>query len=77
MGTSRRKGVIMTGMEIALGIVNLGLAAVAYFFKEAHNDIKNRITKLEDNSVRRDDFKDFKNELFARFDRLEEKFKGQ
>lgn len=51
--------------------LNVLLGIATYFLKDAHTELKVRVTKLEDNTVRKDDFKEFKEELFRRMDRLE------
>jgi hypothetical protein len=45
--------------------------------REAYLEVKARVMKLEDNTVKKDDFKEFKEEFFRRFDRLEQEVLGR
>lgn len=61
-------------MEYGSYIMNGLMAIVMWFMRSAHEDTKERIRVLEaehKNLVRRDDFRDFKIELFQRLDRIE------
>ena len=75
----------------ALFIINGLLALACYFLKSAHADLKeeNKNLWVECNSIRKElsnvkdkyfkkeDFNDFKKELWARLDRMEDDFKQQ
>jgi hypothetical protein len=72
-------------------IINGLLALACYFLKSAHADLKedNKNLWVECNSIRKElsnvkdkyfkkeDFNDFKKELWARLDRMEDDFKQQ
>jgi hypothetical protein len=60
-------------MNIILGVLNLVFGGLLYFVRTSHEELKARVAKLEDTAMKRDDFKDFKAELFARLDKLEAK----
>jgi len=62
---------------IILGILNLASGIALWFMKDAYTELKIRVGKIEDTAMRRDDFKDFKVELFARLDKLEAKIKHE
>lgn len=61
------------------GVFNALLAVGGYFLREAHRDqkirfrdLENNFRNLEQNTVKKDDFKEFREELFKRLDRIEE-----
>lgn len=47
-----------------------------YLLKAAHISFEKRIEKLEDTTMRREDFKEFKQELFHRLDRIDKKLES-
>lgn len=70
----------MDGFAIASLSINALLGLVMYFMKMAHDNTKDSIKRLEgevkdvrDSAFRKEDFKDFRDELWKRFDKLEEK----
>jgi hypothetical protein len=63
--------------QIFLWAVNGLLVVVIWFMREAYLEVKARVMKLEDNTVKKDDFKEFKEEFFRRFDRLEQEVLGR
>lgn len=70
----------MDGFAIASLSINALMGLVMYFMKMAHDNTKENIKRLEtevkdvrDNAFRKEDFKDFRDELWKRFDKLEEK----
>lgn len=60
---------------IVLGLVNLVGAGFLWFLKDAYNEMKRRVEKLEDTAMKKDDFTEFKRELFSRLDRFEDQLK--
>lgn len=70
----------MDGMAIVSFGVNALMGLVMYFMKMAHDNTKENIKRLEgevkelrDTSFKKEDFRDFKQELWDRFDKLEKK----
>jgi len=61
---------------VVLGLLNFALGGGLWFMQTAYTDLKDRVLKLEDTAMKRDDFKEFKQELFARLDKLEAKIKN-
>ena len=63
--------------EFTIGslVLNLILGIGTYMLKDVYQDLKSRVTKLEDNTVKKDDFKEFKVELFERISELKEDIK--
>jgi hypothetical protein len=61
--------------QLFLWGINGLLVVIVWFMREAYMDLKVRTVKLEDTTVKIDYFKEFKEELFRRFDRLEEEMK--
>ena len=68
-------------LQIVSFIVN-GLMGVAmYFMKQAHdsqrdkvNSLETKIEKVHDSTVKKEDFREFKEELWLRFDKMEGAF---
>lgn len=72
-------------------IINGLLAVALYFLKSAHDDLKQSIEKtntrstalelelsnVKDKYFKKEDFTEFKKELWARLDRMEDDFKNQ
>lgn len=59
-------------------IINVLLGAVLWLMRETIVDLKKRISYLETElkqAVHKEDFREFKAELFARLDRLEDEVK--
>ena len=81
----------MEPVTILLWGVNILLGIVCYFLKTEHNDIKeaNRATNIRCDSItnelqtvkdkyfKKEDFSEFKKELWARLDRMEDDFTRQ
>lgn len=70
----------MNGFAIASLGINALMGLVMYFMKMAHDNTKDNIKRIEaevkdvrDSAFRKEDFKDFRDELWKRFDKLEEK----
>jgi hypothetical protein len=63
--------------QYLLWAINGLLVVVIWFMREAYLELKVRVLKLEDNTVKKDDFKEFKDEFFRRFDRLEQEVLGR
>lgn len=59
---------IIAGASVVFNVLQ-GIAS--YFLKDAHTDMKSRLQKLEDTAMRKDAFKEFKDELFRRLDKFE------
>jgi hypothetical protein len=61
-------------------IVTGACGLVMYFMSRGHDATKEKINQLENNvgkALMKEDFKDFKVELFSRLDRLENDLKGK
>lgn len=56
-----------------LGSIELAFGVALWLIKDAYSELKTRVKGLEDSSVRKDDFREFKQELFARLDKIEER----
>ncbi len=63
---------------IAALVASAVVGAFQWLMREAHNNIKDElksakedIKTLQRESITKEDFKDFKNELFARLDKME------
>ena len=72
---------VILGVSLALNTV-IGIAM--YFMKVTHDAQKDRIDKLEieigkvrDTSFKREDFHDFRDQLWSRLDKMEADFKSQ
>lgn len=59
-------------------IFNVLLGVVMFFMKQSNDTMKERVSKLEtdverikDNTVKKEDFREFKEELWIRFDKME------
>jgi len=59
-------------------IFNVLLGVVMFFMKQSNDSMKERVSKLEtdverikDNTVKKEDFREFKEELWVRFDKME------
>lgn len=62
-------------------LFNVLLGVVMYFLKASNDSLQTRLTKLEtqvdhlkDSTVKTTDFRDFKDELWNRFDKMENTF---
>ena len=60
-------------------LVNLAFGLIMYFMKLDHTNTKENLKRIEgevkevrDTALKKDDFKDFREELWKRFDRIEE-----
>lgn len=73
---------------LVISCISLGMTAIlgiiAYFFKEAHKDIKEdnkqlwrEVGDIKDSYFKKQDFTEFKKELWKRLDRMEDDFKAQ
>jgi O-methyltransferase involved in polyketide biosynthesis len=65
-------------------ILNGILGVVMYFMRNAHDQQKERISKLEEKhdslaekALRKEDFQDFRNQLWGRLDKMDADFKQQ
>lgn len=65
-------------------IINVLLGIAMYFLKATHTEIKNQIrenrdeiSKVREQAVKKEDFKEFKDELWNRLDRFEDSVKTQ
>lgn len=67
----------MTIDSIIAMFVAGALAVFQYLLKAAHINLDKRIEKLEDTYLRRDEFKDFKQELFHRLDNIDKKLEKE
>lgn len=74
----------MDPVSILLYILNGVLAIAAYLLKSQHTDLKEdnkllwlQIEIIKDKYFKKEDFSEFKKELWARFDRLEDDIKQQ
>lgn len=64
--------------KVALYIINGLLAVVCWFLSTMYKELKERIknaedsvSKIKDGTVKKEDFREFKEELWLRFDRME------
>ena len=71
-------GLLLSGLSFDFNVL---LAIVAWFLRETYNTMKDRQEKTEEeikdihkHYTRRDDFAEFKKELFDRLDRMHEDF---
>lgn len=65
--------------DIIIGVNGILILAVGYFLKEAMDELKthrDKLSNLHETYVKKDDFKDFKEELWARLDDLKQQVKG-
>lgn len=74
----------MEPATLAIFVINGLLGVVCYFLKAEHRDLKDRCSRFElelslvkDKYFKKEDFNDFKKELWARLDRMEDDFKHQ
>lgn len=65
-------------------ILNAVLGIAAYLMKQAHNDLKvdnarlwKEVTHIKDTYFKKEDFSEFKQELWKRFDRLEDDMRAR
>lgn len=70
----------MSNLEILLGLLNLVFGGFMWLLKNAYNDLKEKVKEnkedieyVKEKAMRKEDFTLFKQELFSRFDRLEDK----
>jgi len=66
----------MEPITISVGF-NILLSIAAYFLKAEHASMKSDIRALKDSKVEKEDFSEFKQELWKRLDRMEDNFKAQ
>lgn len=59
-------------------VINLLLGGVVWFMKQAYNDLKDQVKehkqeldKVKDTYFKKEDFRDFKDELWTRLDKME------
>lgn len=60
---------------IILGVLQMASGVALWFMKDTYGDLKARLLKLEETTVRKDDFKDFKQELFKYLDDLRQEIR--
>jgi hypothetical protein len=67
-----------TTFALAGVIINLLLGGVVWFMKQAYNDLKEQVKehkveldKVKDTYFKKEDFRDFKEELWTRLDKME------
>ena len=68
----------MTDVYIISFIINGLLGVAMYFMKQANDNTKERLSKVEgevdkikESTVKKEDFREFKEELWLRFDKME------
>ena len=73
----------MTDIMISF-IFNVLLGVIMFFLKKNNDDVKdeivrlrNDVDKIKDSTVKKEDFREFKDQLWTRLDRLETDFKQQ
>lgn len=57
--------------------INVLLGIAAYFLKAEHATIKTDLKQLKESKVEKQDFTEFKQELWKRLDRMEDSFKHE
>ena len=67
-----------TTFALAGVVINLLLGGVVWFMKQAYNDLKDQVKehkleldKVKDTYFKKEDFRDFKEELWIRLDKME------
>lgn len=71
--------------NFTISIIINGLLSVVMFFLKQSSDItkqrlekaEDEINKIKDNTVKKEDFREFKEELWVRFDKMELSFNNQ
>lgn len=65
-------------LEIAFGVVNLLLGGVIWFMKQSYMDVKDELKEqkrelavVKDTYFKKEDFREFKDELWTRLDKME------
>ena len=66
----------MEPLTLSMGF-NVLLGIAAYFLKAEHASIKADIKQIKDSKVEKQDFSEFKQELWKRLDRMEDSFKHE
>lgn len=67
-------------VNILIIAVEAAIGFVLYFMSKSHDATKERLSNLEANlsrAVMKEDFREFKEELFKRLDRIENDLKGK
>ena len=66
-------------LNILVMVVEVAIGFVIYYMQKSHDATRDRLTKLETDigkALLKEDFREFKEELFKRLDRIESKQHG-